>query len=189
MNDIELKKQIEELELRIEKLEKLGFSSGKNGKKVYRLIFGLRERIKKLQGMLSLNQSPTYSNGVLDLYLDESAEKIGKVCENYNIALAGEKEFIGYVRVTYDVMNDNFLGNIGYKLNREFRGNGYMLQALEMLRKTMLDKGLTNPIINVRPDNMPSVKTIEKFGGKKLDKDEWYDSYEVDLREENRRSK
>lgn len=189
MTDIELKKQIEELELKIEDLEELGFSSGEHGEKVYRPIFILREKIKELQRMLSLNQFPAYSNGVLDLYLDESADKVGKVSENYNITLTGEKRFIGYVRVTYDNMSDNFLGNIGYELKREFRGNGYMLQALEILREPMLKKGLEKPVITVQSDNIPSVRTIEKFGGKKLDKDEWYDSYEVDLEEKTNRSK
>lgn len=155
-------------------------------------LYLLQKELSELYDRLSFAKGPTYSNGVLDLYLDEEANKIGKVCEHYKIALAGEKKFIGHVRVTYDDMCDNFLGNIGYELNKKFRGNGYMLQALEILKRPMLESGLERPIITVDPHNGASVRTIEKFGGKKIFQDEghkWYDSYEVDLREENHRSK
>lgn len=152
-------------------------------------LYLLRKELSELQERLIFEKGPTYTNGEIDLYLDEEADKVGKVCENYNIALAGEKRFIGHVRVTYDEMSDNFLGNIGYELNREFRGNGYMLQALEILKRPMLESGLERPIITVDPKNRASVRTIEKFGGKKLDKDEWYDSYEVDLGEKSNKSK
>lgn len=152
-------------------------------------LYLLQEELNDLQDRLIFEKGPIYTNGVLDLYLDEEADKVGKVCEHYNIALAGEKRFIGYVRVTYDDMKDNFLGNIGYQLNRDFRGNGYMLQALEILKKPMLDRGLERPIITVESENTASVRTIEKFGGKKLEKDDWYDSYEVDLGDETHKRK
>lgn len=149
----------------------------------------LLEEMRVIKRKILALKSPNYSNGLLDLYIDDEAQKIGRNCENYNIALAGTGEIIGYIRVTYDDMSDNFLGNIGFKLSRQYRGNGYMLQALELLNKTMLDKGLKKPIITVEAWNKASVRTIEKFGGKKLDKDEWYDSYEVDLCEVTYRRK
>lgn len=182
----ELKKKLEELE---NKYLHMSYEShfSLEGQKVYDDLLMEMEEIRK---QILVARGPDYTNGVLDLYLDTDADKIGKECENYNIAIAGTGNIIGYVRVTYDDMRDSFLGNIGYKLSSRYRGNGYMLQALEILKKPMIDKGLEKPIITVRPDNDSSVKTIEKFGGKKIDNgEEWYDTYEVDLTEKTGKSK
>lgn len=132
---------------------------------------------------LIILKGPKYSNGVLDLYLDEN--HYGKDEEKYNIALTGEHTWIGFVRITYTLF-DIFFANIGYELNKSARGNGYMIQALELLKEPMLEKGLEKPLISVDPNNIPSVRTIEKFGGKKIDNgNKWYDTYEVDLNEDN----
>lgn len=154
---------------------------------LYSVICDLRNEIFKLQRKILVVKGPIYTNGILDLYLEEGS-KVG-IFENYNIALAGTERFIGSVRVVYDDMRNNMYGNIGYGLNRDFQGHGYMLQALEILREPMLQKGLERPILTVEPDNKPSVRTIEKFGGKKLENDDWYDIYEVDLTEKGSKGK
>ena len=77
------------------------------------------------------------------------------------------------------------LGNVGAELNKEYRGNRYSLQALELLKDIMIDKGLTKPIFTVRPNNIPSIKTIENFGGKLIEEEPDLNIYEVDLLENN----
>lgn len=182
---VELERRLEELEKKYLQMEYGRFYSSESRREYDDLLNEMGE-IKK---QILIVKGPDYTNGVLDLYLTDDADKIGKVCENYNIAIAGTGKIIGYIRVTYDDMSDSFLGNIGYKLSSQYRGNGYMLQALEILKKPLVDKGLEKPIITVEPSNSPSVKTIEKFGGKKIENDEWYDSYEVDLVEGTHKSK
>ncbi len=178
-NSSELEKKLAELENRYLQMdyELLHSADGR------RLYDELLEEIAEVKRQILAAKVPDYTNGILDLYLMDEADKIGKECENYNIAIAGTGKVIGYVRVTYDDMSDNFLGNIGYKLSSQYRGNGYMLQALEILKKPMLAKGLEKPIITVKPNNDSSIRVIEKFGGRKLENDEWYDAYEVDLLE------
>lgn len=150
-------------------------------------INALREEIFELENKVFVEKGPTYTNEVLDLYLEDDSN-IG-LYENYKIALAGTEIFIGSVRVCYENMRDNMLGNIGYGLYSDFRGNGYMIQALELLREPMLEKGLEKPIITVDPENNSSIRVIEKFGGKKLENDKWYDTYEVDLDDESHKSR
>jgi len=182
----ELQNKIEDLRKRIALLESAKAEYDFD-REVYTKIYVLENKILELQRRIRVEKGPTYTDGVLDLYLEDDS-KIGSF-ENYNIALAGTGRFIGSIRVAYGDMRDNIFGNIGYKLSRKFRGNGYMLQALEILRGPMIHKGLERPIITVEPDNKPSVRTIEKFGGKKVDDSNWYDTYEVDLKEKTSKSK
>ena len=56
----------------------------------------------------------------------------------------------------------------------------------------MITKGLTNIIITAYPDNLPSIKTIESFGGlliKEANDDQNWNTYEVDLLNKNNQKK
>lgn len=126
------------------------------------------------------------SNQVIDLYLDE--ESSTKEEKNYFITIHNTLNKIGYVRVTLENVN-SYLGNIGYRLDERFQGSGYMLQALNLLKPTMIEEGLTKPKITVYPDNIASVKTIENFGGRLIPKENnifGWDTYEVNLTEEEK---
>lgn len=141
----------------------------------------IRREIFEIETLIRLKNGPCFTNGILDLYFDydDSCEDE----EYYNITLHNCLVIIGHVRITYSNFC-SFLGNIGYELCESSRGNGYMIQALEMLSEVMIDNGLTKPIITVYPDNIPSLKTIEKFGGVLIDgisENKSYVTYEVDL--------
>jgi len=124
-------------------------------------------------------ENKKYSNGVVSVGLDE--DYIERYEEKYNIILESSNKKIGNIIISYKII-DGFLANMQYELVKEARGNGYMLQSLELLREPLIENGLTKPHISVDPENYPSIRVIEKFGGKKIDNgDEWYDTYEVDL--------
>lgn len=125
-----------------------------------------------------------YSNGIINVGLD--SEYFDSNEERYVITLTSSDKVIGNIMVSYKIV-DKFLANIQYELVREARGNGYMIQALELLREPLIEKGLSKPYISVDPENIPSVRTIEKFGGKKIDNDDWFDTYEIDLQEGHRK--
>lgn len=63
------------------------------------------------------------------------------------------------------------------------------IEALKMLKEIIIKKGLNKPRITTYPDNIPSIRVAEKFGGKLLDGPEYTDksyiTYEVDLAEDN----
>lgn len=179
---IEIQDKIKVLEEKINSMEALYFKNSKNID--YSEIRLLWNEVSKLKQKILFLEGPTYSSENLDLYLDRDANLIGKECEIFKIFLAGSNIFIGTIRVTYDNMRDNFLGNIGYELKREYRGNGYMLETLNILRKPLINKGLTKPIITTKKDNYASIKTIKNYGGVKLEDDKWYNIFEVDLGKE-----
>lgn len=182
----EIESDIEVLYNKIEELENtiVGIS---NYSEVYEEIFVLKKRITDLKRKIIITKGPTYTNGKLNLYLDDGS--IESEEEIYKIALVDTENWIGTIRVTH-VIHDYLLANIGYELIKEARGNGYMIQALEILRQPLIDKGLSKPVLSVDPENIPSVRTIEKFGGKKINiGDKWFDTYEVDLTDESHKIK
>ena len=123
-----------------------------------------------------------YSDGELDLIINKHKGN-GERDVYYNIRLTNTPVYIGEIRVTY-INPVKFYGDIGYELKPEYRGNGYMLKALNVLKEPLIKKGLTKPKFTVFPDNIPSVKTIEHFGGVKIGSTGFYDIYEANIEED-----
>ena len=51
------------------------------------------------------------------------------------------------------------------------------------LYNELKERGLLHPKFTVFPNNIASVKTIEKFGGRKIGSTGFYDIYEADIEE------
>ena len=124
------------------------------------------------------------SNETLDIYLENGG--IRKGYGNFSVFLHGTSTRIGHVRLNRE--NNNVFGNVGYGLDAKYRGHHFMLQSLNLLKKTMLKMKIVKPVITVEPKNIASVKTIQAFGGvlteSHKDNDRYYDTYEVDLSNE-----
>lgn len=59
-----------------------------------------------------------------------------------------------------------YAGNIGYRVYEPYRGHGYAYQACQLLFRLAREKyGMSELIITCSPDNIPSLKTLEKLGG------------------------
>lgn len=68
-------------------------------------------------------------------------------------------------------MNDElyYAGNIGYRIEPPYRGNGYAYEACRILLDLAKEKGMQEVIITCSPDNIASLKTLEKLGGTYLE--------------------
>ena len=60
-------------------------------------------------------------------------------------------------------------GNIGYRIDEEYRGNHYAGKACLLLFELAQKHGLEYLIITCNPDNYPSRKTCAYAGGKLLE--------------------
>lgn len=100
------------------------------------------------------------SSDELDIYAEE------KVNNNiiYHLTLHGTTKKIGYIRITYS-SNITMYGNIGYEIYDRYQGHNYTYKALLLLENEMLNRGLSSPIITVLPNNLASIRVIEKLGG------------------------
>lgn len=180
-----LKQKVSELEIkRMDLLMKRKTCSKEEFSEYIPKINSLLDEINVLHYELSLLRGPDFTNGVIDIYSDEDNDEIESI---YFITIYGSQEKIGRIRVTWKNIEPQY-GNIGYSLKENYKGNHYTLQALELLKDTMINKGLTKPIFTAKPDNIPSIKTIENYGGKLIEEateEQNYNTYEVDLLENN----
>lgn len=105
-----------------------------------------------------ISKEPDLSDGIIDLYKTTNDNEI-----NYTIYLSNTEKCIGFL--DYRKYDDGVLGNIGYGINPEYRGNHYSLQALNLVSKDIEKDDIDSVVISVKKDNIPSIKIIEKFGG------------------------
>lgn len=120
------------------------------------MISLLKEQYFKIVDELETIRQADYSDGELDLLVNDH-KRNGTNDVWYDIRLTNTPVYIGEIRVTY-CNPIKFLGDIGYEIKKEYRGNGYMLKALNVLKQPLREKGLTHPRLTVYPSNIPSVK-------------------------------
>ena len=63
-----------------------------------------------------------------------------------------------------------YAGNIGYNIQKEYRGHGYAYEACRILFRLARTKyHMEELIITCSPDNIASKKTLQKLGGQLLE--------------------
>lgn len=189
-------KSIEELEVRLNTLvnqmnvleeEQLFGTLGLTEAEFNETLGYLRTRYFEIVDELDKLKKADYSDGEIDLLVNKK-KSYEERDVYYDIRLSDSRDYIGEIRVTF-VNPISFSGDIGYELKPEFRGNGYMIKALNVLKEPLRERGLVRPKLTVYPNNKASVRTIEKFGGKKIDTNGFYDTYQVDLEDDIKRVK
>lgn len=85
----------------------------------------------------------------------------------YRITLHGLTERIGRIslRIGYNE-NIRYGENIGYEINKAYRGKHYAAKTCEIVKQVAIAHGMDKIIITCNPDNYPSRKTCEKIGAK-----------------------
>lgn len=120
-----------------------------------------------------------------DEELDIYENPIERSNKKYHITLHGIPREIGLIEICYDTTVVRSRGHIGYEMDERYRGNSYMSKALELLVDEMLSRNLDNPTLAVYPSNIPSIRTVEKFGGEIIheaqNRFDW-NIYRVDLK-------
>lgn len=86
----------------------------------------------------------------------------------YICDLSGKKMGVCDLRIGH---NENLYygGNIGYRVEKEFRGHHYAAKACRLLFELAKKHDLGYLIITCNPDNIASRKTCEYLGGKLLE--------------------
>lgn len=183
MSKIEIKAQIKELEDELRKLhalEKYGYSMN-----TVQRIMDINHQISLLESEYPYADGPTYQGDEIDLYLNEQEQESNALeGEYYTITFHGTTKRIGTLRLSLELDKIiPFYANVGYSILPKYRGNHYALKTLELVRPDLLKKGFSTIKITAYPDNIASIKTIEAFGGQKLNPEEGenWNTYEVDL--------
>jgi hypothetical protein len=106
-------------------------------------------------------QKPDLSDGEIDIYLNSNE---GDISFRGIIYLHDTSLEVGVIDYR-GPCDSKWLGDIGYTINEEYRGNNYAYKALELISPVIASKGIDKVTITTYANNIPSVKTIEKFGG------------------------
>lgn len=73
-------------------------------------------------------------------------------------------EYVGNCGIRFNA--DKYLGNIEYEIFPGFNGHNYAAIASKLLAKIAIEKGIKDLKITANPNNIASLKTIEKLGAK-----------------------
>ena len=108
------------------------------------------------------------------------------VCNRYNIYIKGKGLKVGYIDYR-GYHNSIVLGDIGYVIDYRYRGNNYAYKALCLLSNYLYENNIPDFYISVFHDNIPSIKTIRKYGGGMIiKKDNMITTYQCETREKER---
>lgn len=136
------------------------------------------EAIKITKAFRIYEGKPDLTDGEIDIYINDAENGIGFEGLIY---LHNTTTEVGNIAYRGPVDNE-WLGDIGYNVMPEHQGHNYALKALNLIQDTILSKGIDKVVITTYEDNIPSIRTIEKFGGIPLpSKDEEVLRYECHL--------
>lgn len=117
--------------------------------------------IKKHQinQQLILSTPPIKCNANIDLRKNDDDD------EHYTIYLHNTTTDIGVITYRGYHTHDYF-GDIGYAIDPDFRGHHYAYESLCLLSEKLYEEGIPDFWVGIHTLNIPSIKTVEKYGGK-----------------------
>lgn len=131
-------------------------------------INNLREEIEMLESNLESVESALLRAEMLEWNLISSNEDIDlyKISEgidgSYYIYLHNTAEEVGVISYNPKYSNSIY-GDISYSIYDDYQGHSYAFQALCMLSNHLEENNINSIRISARKDNIPSIKTIQKY--------------------------
>ena len=104
----------------------------------------------------------------------------------YKIFLKDSNELIGEIEYRgYHI--SEYIGDVGYNIEEEYRGNNYAYEALELLSDILINNGIDSFWISASSRNYASIKILLRYGGqRKYDTDENFVFLECKTRNYNK---
>jgi len=190
----EIKLVTQELEETREKIDNLKELDHQLLDTYSRQIFNLKLKLQKLEKLAFLESKPNIESEDIDLYIKNIHDTFTSDLPDritYIITLHDTKDIIGEMDIRYSLLaSEKYLGNIGANIKEEYRGKRYSKKAFHLLKDTLLENGLAKPIFTVKEDNISSIKSLEAIGAERKeyvsDSINPYYVYEYDLENNNK---
>ena len=126
-------------------------------KKLKKELSVLEMKMREIKKNIFLKYEPIAFNEKVDLR--KETEKLEGVylifLHNTNICI-GETKYKGY---------HQFGGDMSVFIDKQYRGHGYAYESLRLLSDLLQKNGIGDFWLAVEKKNIPSLKTIEKYGG------------------------
>lgn len=127
----------------------------------------LRQKLKVLDEKYWLLQEKLtyYQSNLINSDDEIEIKRFGDEIRNkYGIYLKNEGIKIGHI--DYEGYHASIIfGDIGYVIDYRFNGHHYAYKALCLLSSYLYDQGINDFYISAFNDNIPSIKTIMRYGG------------------------
>lgn len=89
-------------------------------------------------------------------------------CCNYDICLKDGTK-IGEISAKLGTNEFTFyIGNVGYSIDEQYRGYGYAVEAVKLIKKLFKENGFKRIVITQVPENKASKRVCEKLGARFL---------------------
>ena len=202
-----LENQIEILDHELDKMNKQWIIVNKkfeNGGYSKEKLDELKEKfLTKVNKISELKKKTNISIKKINKKLDEMKNSIYEVVEgnnidlvrecscidkyNYKIRLKDTGVIIGNIeyRIKEDKLHVGWTGNVGYRVEKEYRGQGYASEALGLLINKLKEDDISHIYIALKNDNVSSMRVAQKNGAKLMEEfsDNNYSLYRCDLKE------
>ena len=156
MFNIDELNNIKELEKSKKQIHKClrDYYSGKHPDYSKEYVEELKKEFFQIDNKIIFLTPPVKSNGIIDLKTRDY--------KTFDIFLNNSINCVGYLQYRGHHVG-KFLGDIGYSINEQYRGNNYAYQALCLISEYLEDNNIKDFWISTHCSNIPSLKTIEKY--------------------------
>ena len=103
----------------------------------------------------------------IDKFIPENKEKEYVPVILYHIILNENRKIIGHCSARLG-WNEYmyYCGHIGFSVQEVYRGNGYAVEAVNLVKKVFKENNIKQVYITNNPDNKASIRVCEKLGAK-----------------------
>ena len=111
---------------------------------------------------------------VIDKFVPENKEKGYVPAILYHVVLNSNNQIIGHCSARLG-WNESmyYCGHTGYSIDEQYRGNGYAVEAVKLVKKVFKANNINVIYITNSPDNYASIRVCEKLGAKFVERREF----------------
>ena len=135
----------------------------------------LFHKITGLKELLYWEIPPIKTDGVIDLRKNNMTRE-KDIADYYDICLHGTKEVIGSLK--YEGYHFNETGDVRYTVYPPYQGHHYAYRALCLIGELLKENGIEDFWVTVKNDNIPSIKTVQRYGVEVVDNFDEYTLYQ-----------
>ena len=156
----------------------------KEKKQLVKRTWDIEENIGKIEELIYFKTPPLATNGIIDLRKsrEHPDQNDNNLIGGYEIFLHNTNISVGNIEYRGYHFHEYF-ADVGGEIIKEYRGNGYLYQALSLLKELLSKKGIGDFWASANENNIPSIKTIKKLGGILLDSKSGTELYKVPTKE------
>ena len=117
-----------------------------------------------------LNEFDTISNNEITLKISQKYRGDDELLPFYYYDIYVDETVVGKISIRIgNNYHSYYNGNIGYEIDKEYRGNNYAYKACKLVLQVAKAHGMGELVLTCDESNIASYKTIEKLGAQLIE--------------------